>query len=83
MQVFPNPNNGEFSVKFNLKEIVPVQWTLTEANGAVLEKGTLTDLELGENIYRSSSTKLKAGNAYFVSLKTPDETASLKVIVTE
>lgn len=83
LRVFPNPNNGEFSVKFYLKEITPVQWTLTDANGVVLEKGTLTDLELGENIYRSSSTKLKAGNAYFVSLRTPGETASLKVMVTK
>ncbi len=83
LRVFPNPNNGEFSVKFSLKEITPVLWSLTDANGAVLEKGTLTNLELGENIYHSKATKLLAGNAYYVSLKTPTEVASLKIIVTE
>jgi hypothetical protein len=83
LRVFPNPNNGEFWVKFNLKEITPVQWTLTDASGAVLEKGTLTELEIGENIYRSENTKLKVGNAYYVSLKKPNETATLKLIVTE
>jgi hypothetical protein len=83
LRVFPNPNNGEFWVKFNLKEITPVQWSLSDSNGAVLEKGTLTDLEIGENTYRSKTTKLQAGNAYYVSLKTPSEAASLKLIVTE
>jgi hypothetical protein len=60
-----------------------VQWSLSDSNGAVLEKGTLTDLEIGENTYRSKTTKLQAGNAYYVSLKTPTEVASLKLIVTE
>lgn len=83
LRVFPNPNNGEFWVKFNLKEITPVQWTLTDANGAVLEKGKLSDLEIGENTYHSKTTKLQAGNAYYVSLKTPTEAATIKLIVTE
>ncbi|MBK8561880.1 MAG: T9SS type A sorting domain-containing protein [Saprospiraceae bacterium] len=83
LRVFPNPTNGEFWVKFNLREITPVQWTLTDASGAVLEKGKLTDLEIGENTYRSKTTKLQAGNAYYVSLKTPGEAATLKLIVTE
>jgi hypothetical protein len=83
LRVFPNPNNGDFWVKFNLREIVPLQWTLTDASGAVLEKGKLVDLSIGENTYHNKTTKLLPGNAYYISLKTPSETASLKLIVTE
>ncbi len=83
LTVFPNPNNGHFSIKFNLSEITKVQCTIADDMGTVLQNGTLESLQIGENILNLEIENLAYGSAYIVTLKTPTETAALRVIVTE
>lgn len=49
MRVLPNPSKGKFEVEFALETLVPVHYVVTSADGRLLEKGKLSDLEVGEN----------------------------------
>jgi len=81
MQVYPNPNNGYFMIKFNLKSTDNVKLTITDIKGKVIESGILTDLEIGENTYSRKYRKLSEGGVYFITLETPYEKAFRKVVV--
>lgn len=49
MRVLPNPTRGNFTVEFELETLVNVHYVVTSADGRLLEKGKLNDLEVGEN----------------------------------
>lgn len=49
MRVLPNPSKGKFVVEFELETMVPVHYLVTSADGRLLEKGKLNDLEAGTN----------------------------------
>ena len=47
--VFPNPNAGKFALQIELKQATKVQWSLTDLQGRVLEKGAFNGFA-GENV---------------------------------
>lgn len=49
MRVLPNPSKGKFTVQFDLEHELSVHYLVTTADGRVLEKGVLSDLQKGEN----------------------------------
>lgn len=49
MRVQPNPSKGKFIVLFDLERELSVHYLVTAADGRVLEKGKLSDLQVGEN----------------------------------
>jgi hypothetical protein len=49
MRVQPNPSKGKFAVLFDLERELSVHYLVTAADGRVLEKGKLSDLQVGEN----------------------------------
>jgi flagellar hook assembly protein FlgD len=81
MRVYPNPNNGFFMIKFNLKSTDNVKLTITDVNGKTIESGILEDLEVGENTYTRKYRKLSKGGVYFITLETPYEKAVRKLVV--
>jgi hypothetical protein len=56
LQVYPNPNDGNFTIKFNLKTKSEVKVTILDANGKLIEKSTMKNLEVGENTQRKLKT---------------------------
>ena len=81
MQVYPNPNNGRFIVKFMLKNMVEVKLTIQDANGKLIENTVLKNLQAGENTYAKRIKDLVNGGVYFITLETNDEKATQKIIV--
>ena len=82
MQVYPNPNNGDFKVKFYLKQKAVVNLTITDVNGKVIEKTILSNLEQGENYYSKTIKDLINGGIYYLTLETFFEKATQKIIGT-
>ncbi len=83
MKVFPNPNNGVLSVKFNLPKVTQVNLTIADRTGKIIDREELKNLFPGENLVMRKLTNLVAGHAYFVTLETALEQATLKTIVPE
>jgi hypothetical protein len=81
MQVYPNPNHGEFVVRFHLNNIGHVKFILYDILGKKLEEKILTNLVVGENIYKRKIRQLTPGGTYIVSLETPIEKAVQKIII--
>lgn len=83
MQIFPNPNNGVFGVKFHLKEVAPVWLSISDQHGKIIDRDLLKGLLPGENIVTRKLKQLAVGQAYFVTLETQKERATVKSIVQE
>jgi hypothetical protein len=83
MQVFPNPNNGVFGLKFNLLKAEQVTLSITDLNGKIIDREVLKNLPLGENIVTRQLKNIALGSTYFVTLETVSETATVKTIVQE
>ncbi len=83
MQVFPNPNNGVFGVKFQLQKVTNVWLSISDMNGKIINREALKNLFPGENIVTRKLSKLAVGNAYLVTLETETERATVKTVVQE
>lgn len=83
MQVYPNPNKGQFSVKFNLENNTTTKITLMSIDGKIIEETVLTQTKSGENIYHFSSQTLNNVEMYILTIETQFEKASQKIILNQ
>lgn len=83
MEVYPNPNAGDFAVKFNLVKKEDVEIVLTNSDGKIIEKELLKNLGPGIHTFEKRIRKLKKGGIFFISIQTPSTNESLKLIITE
>jgi hypothetical protein len=81
LTVFPNPNAGIMNVNFNLTKKEAVTISLLSQEGKLIETKTLENLNLGENQYQMNVTDLSANGVYFITVETPSETVSRKLIL--
>jgi len=81
IQVYPNPNNGNFEVKFNLKSSSKVKVLIHDANGKLLENTVLNNLQTGENTYSKKIKSLIIGGIYYITIETNYEKTTQKIIV--
>lgn len=81
VQVFPNPNDGNFVVKFNLNKISETKITIFGINGKKIEECILTNLVLGENIFQRKIKNLELGGTYILTIETNYEKATQKIII--
>lgn len=81
MQVYPNPNRGGFTVKFNLKSPSTAKLTIYDSNGNWIESTILSNLKVGENIYSKQIEGVKKRGIYLISLETESEKASQKIVI--
>ena len=81
MQVFPNPNNGVFGLKFQMPEVKQAWLSIADVNGKIIDREVLKNLLPGENVITRKLTNVKVGNAYFVTLETETERATVKTII--
>lgn len=80
MQVYPNPGDGNFTVKFYLKRKTEVKVFLFGLDGEKVEERILEDLEVGDNTFQRKIKDLDLGGTYILTLETPYEKATQKVI---
>jgi hypothetical protein len=81
MQVYPNPNEGEFIIKYFLDEVSNVTISLMDMNGKLLEKEVLNHQNAGEQLFHKQIDGLMAGGTYLVSIQTDKETITQRIIV--
>ena len=81
MQVYPNPNNGDFIVKFNIIEVGQVKISLFGFDGKKIEEKIFTNLNIGENTHQLKINNLSPKGIYILSIETPYEKATQKVII--
>jgi hypothetical protein len=81
VQVFPNPNDGNFVVKFNLNKIAETKISIFGIDGKKIEERVLTNLVLGENIFQRKIKNLELGGTYILTIETYYEKATQKIII--
>lgn len=81
LQVFPNPSEGEFLVKFFLHKIAETKISIYTNDGKIIEERWLKDLSLGENTIHSKIKVKNSGRTYILTLETPTEKASQNIII--
>jgi hypothetical protein len=81
VQVFPNPNDGNFVVKFNLSKIAETKISIHSVDGKKIEERVLTHLVLGENTFQRKIKNLDLGGTYILTIETPYEKATQKIII--
>ncbi len=82
MQVFPNPNNGNFFIKFYLNSITETKITVYSMDGKKIEERILSNLILGENTIERNLKNVDKGGTYILVLETAFEKAIQKIIIT-
>lgn len=81
LQVYPNPNEGVFSLKFNLLNKTEIRLIIRDMNGVVLEDSVVRQLNIGENILSRTIENLSNGGIYFITVETSYEKATQKIII--
>lgn len=83
MRVFPNPNNGVFGLKFNLKKAGAAKLSIADSTGKIIDRAVLDNLFAGENIVTRQLTGIAVGGSYFVTLEADGQRATVKTVVQE
>lgn len=81
VKVYPNPNDGNFVVKFNLKNSSNVKIIIHDASGKLIENTVLDNLQIGENTYSKKIKNLINGGIYYITIETDYEKATQKIII--
>ncbi len=81
MQVYPNPNNGNFQVKFNLTKSSEVTINIQDASGRLIDTTVLKDLKVGENTYSKKIGQIANGGIFYITIDTGYEKATQKIVV--
>ncbi len=84
LQIYPNPNDGFFTILFQLKKPSRVMLTISDEKGKVLLEENLTDqMTIGLNRIEKKFKPFKIGGIYFVTLTADGTSATQKIIVKE
>ncbi|HMP30026.1 MAG TPA: T9SS type A sorting domain-containing protein, partial [Saprospiraceae bacterium] len=81
LQVYPNPNLGNFLVKFNLAKNSDIRITIYGMNGELFEEKILKNMHLGENIYEPILNMRSVTGTFFVTIETNHEKATQKIVI--
>lgn len=81
VQVFPNPNDGNFIIKFNLTKIAATKISLYSIDGKKIEDGFLNNLKVGENTFQKKIQNTSIIGTYILTIETPYEKVTQKIII--
>lgn len=81
IQVYPNPNNGIFKVTFNLTQVVDTKISIFTLDGKPIEEKLLANGSIGENVFQRKIKHLDRGGVYILTVETPYEKATQKIII--
>jgi len=81
VHVSPNPNDGDFVVKFYLNKLEETTISLYSIDGKKIEERILTNLQIGENTFQRKIKDLNLGGTYLLTIETPYEKATQKIII--
>ncbi len=81
MQVYPNPNNGEFIISFNLQKRDDVQLSIFSLNGQLIKKELLPGIDRGQHQHRIRLANLENGGTFIITIQSNDKKAVQRVII--
>jgi hypothetical protein len=81
MQVYPNPNDGNITLRFELKTPAETRLTISDGNGKIFENSVLPGLNPGRNSVIRNLKNFSDGRVFFISLETSSEKATQKIII--
>jgi len=81
MKVYPNPNDGNFVVKYHLTQTTDVKITLYAADGKLIEDQVFKNQPIGENTFSKYVRSIAKGGVYILTIETAYEKATQKVII--
>ena len=81
MLVLPNPNDGNFEVNFNLTKVAKTKITIFNVDGKIIEESVLNNLQIGKNTFQRKLKNIDSSGIYFVTLETPYEKVTQKIII--
>jgi hypothetical protein len=83
LRMYPNPNEGDLRIAFNLISRKNVELSISDLKGNLIDTVRLKNLLIGENTYQLSLNHLTGGSVYLITLSTPEERVSRRIIVAE
>ncbi|MGF2413044.1 hypothetical protein [Ferruginibacter sp.] len=81
LQVYADVEASTLTLDFFLAKNESVELQITDANGKVLKREILKELIIGKNSIDKSIKKLKAGNTYWITLKTQNIQATQQLMI--
>jgi len=81
MQVYPNPNQGNLMLKFNLNQKEKVKLTISDLNGKLVMEEKIAQVNIGENLLIRKIEALQDGAVYLITLQTSKEKSTQKIII--
>jgi hypothetical protein len=82
MDIYPNPNTGDFKIKFELKEVEVLQLSIYHLDGRLIKTKVLKNLEIGENIIDVSLNDNVKSSSYLIKIESP-KYSQQRIIVVE
>ncbi|GAK94944.1 hypothetical protein JCM19298_720 [Nonlabens ulvanivorans] len=81
LRIYPNPNNGQLKIAFNLKTLDDATLTIQDLKGSVVDTTLLTNLMIGENIFEKEVQQLNHDSVYLISLETRNQKSTHKLVI--
>ncbi|MDP3462180.1 MAG: T9SS type A sorting domain-containing protein [Bacteroidales bacterium] len=81
IQVSPNPMSSDFVVKFYLNKTAETKVSLYSIEGERIVEKFINNLHIGENTFQCKIRNLDLGGIYFLTIETPYEKATQKIII--
>jgi hypothetical protein len=81
MQVFPNPNDGDFYIRYQLIKNAKVTFSITNMEGQIIEETIIPKANKGENFYQPKLKDSFLSGTFMVTLETDYEKVTQKIVV--
>lgn len=81
IKVLPNPNDGNFVVKYNLTKSSDVKFSLYSVEGKKIEDQLFKNLPVGENTFSKYLKNIRKGGTFILTIETEYEKATQKIII--
>jgi len=79
--IYPNPNNGDFTIRFQLNKIYPTKIIVSDIQGIILYEKFISHLQIGQNYYQIYLSDLNIDGDYIVTLQSGNEKVSQKIVI--
>jgi hypothetical protein len=81
MLVYPNPNDSNLSVRYNLIKTTDVKFSLYSIEGKLMDTQLFKNRPMGENTYTNYVKGMTKGGTYILTIETDYEKATQKIIM--
>lgn len=81
IKVYPNPNDGEFTIQYQLVKPSDVRFMLSSVNGQLLAEQVIKNQSIGEHAFSKFIEGITQGGRYLLTLQTAYESASQWIVI--